>query len=136
MSNLLRKSLHLRQNFVSFSRFSASATSTASLNFDNGQYIYQYQPIKNLLRSYVILRTCSLNIFVDNALNVNQNILYQLILIILFLNFESYFNSLRKKLFFQLMNVTRKTLGTRIFDFVVRPTFYRQFVGGDSECKF
>ena len=33
------------------------------------------------------------------------------------------------------MNVTRKTLGTRIFDFVVRPTFYRQFVGGDSECK-
>ena len=34
------------------------------------------------------------------------------------------------------MNVTRKTLGTRMFDFVVRPTFYRQFVGGDSECKF
>ena len=108
MSNLLRKSLHLGQNFVSFSRFSASATSTASLNFDNGQYIYQYQPIKNLLRSYVILRTCSLNIFVDNALNVNHNILYQLMLIILFLNFESYFD--RKIIVFSVNECYQKNI--------------------------
>ena len=33
------------------------------------------------------------------------------------------------------MNVTRATLGERIFDKVVRPTFYRQFVGGDSESE-
>ena len=31
------------------------------------------------------------------------------------------------------MNVSRATLGTRLFDSIVRPTFYRQFVGGDSE---
>ena len=67
-SNLLSKSLKCTQ-FIISSRCTASV---ASLNFDNHRYIYQYQPVRNLLRSYIILRTCSVNLFVDNALQVNH----------------------------------------------------------------
>ena len=33
------------------------------------------------------------------------------------------------------MTAGQKYLGDRIFDLLLRPTFYRQFVGGDSESE-
>ena len=33
------------------------------------------------------------------------------------------------------MNQSQKILGPRIFGMIARPTFYNQFVGGDSEVE-
>jgi hypothetical protein len=42
------------------------------LNFNNFQEVYKFQNTKELLRSYVILRACAFNYFVDNALPVSN----------------------------------------------------------------
>jgi len=76
-------------------------SSAATLDFSDHKTVFKYKSTKDLLRNLSILRICSFNLFVDNAL--------------------------------PLMKKAEAILGSRIFSAVARPTFYRQFVGGDTE---
>ena len=81
-----------------------AATTSAlpcQLDFTDHRTVFQHKSFIELLRSLVILKVCSFNKFVDNAL--------------------------------PLMRFGEKYLGERIFSSIARPTFYRQFVGGDTE---
>jgi len=71
------------------------------LDFVDHEKVFRQRTTKELLRSLAILRLCSVNLFVDNALSV--------------------------------MTKCEKLFGKRLFSMVARPTFYAQFVGGDSE---
>ena len=71
------------------------------LDFTDHQTVFQHKSTGELLRTLAILKLCSINKFVDNAL--------------------------------PLMRMGERLLGDRIFSKLARPTFYRQFVGGDTE---
>ena len=82
-------------------RHAATAALPWQLDFTDHRTVFQHKSFAELLRSLVILKACSINKFVDNAL--------------------------------PLMRFGEKYLGERIFSSLARPTFYRQFVGGDTE---
>jgi len=94
----------LRRGPVLHSQVLASrsqATSAESLDFSDHKTVFKYKSMFDLVRSLSILRVCSINMFVDNAL--------------------------------PLMKRAEAVFGSRLFSAVARPTFYRQFVGGDTE---
>lgn len=83
-------------------RHCAATTSLQSqIDFTDHRTVFQHKTFTELLRSLAILRICSINKFVDNAL--------------------------------PLMRFGEKYLGDRLFSLLARQTFYRQFVGGDTE---
>jgi len=83
-------------------RHCAATTSLqAQIDFTDHRTVFQHKTFTELLRSLAILRICSINKFVDNAL--------------------------------PLMRFGEKYLGDRLFSLLARQTFYRQFVGGDTE---
>ena len=73
----------------------------SQIDFTDHRTVFQHKTFTELLRSLAILRICSINKFVDNAL--------------------------------PLMRFGEKYLGDRLFSLLARQTFYRQFVGGDTE---
>ena len=81
----------------------SQATSHDSLDFSDHKTVFKYKSMFDLVRSLSILRVCSINMFVDNAL--------------------------------PLMKRAESLFGSRLFSAVARPTFYRQFVGGDTEAE-
>jgi len=82
---------------------SQATTSHDSLDFSDHKTVFKYKSMFDLVRSLSILRVCSINMFVDNAL--------------------------------PLMKRAESLFGSRLFSAVARPTFYRQFVGGDTEAE-
>lgn len=72
-----------------------------NIDFSDHKTVFRYRRTADLLRSLAILKVCSLDRFVDNALPV--------------------------------MRACERVLGQRLFSLVARPTFYAQFVGGDTE---
>eukprot|EP00090_Calanus_glacialis_P005915 TRINITY_DN14627_c0_g1_i1.p1 TRINITY_DN14627_c0_g1~~TRINITY_DN14627_c0_g1_i1.p1 ORF type:complete len:474 (-),score=127.41 TRINITY_DN14627_c0_g1_i1:305-1726(-) len=76
-------------------------SSVESLDFSDHKTVFKFKSTFDLLRSLSILRICSINMFVDNAL--------------------------------PMMRWAEAILGNKIFSAIARPTFYRQFVGGDTE---
>jgi len=87
-------------NFVD-QHTAATPALSCQLDFTDHRTVFQHKSFTELLRSLVILKACSFNWLVDNAL--------------------------------PLMRFGEKYLGERIFSSIARPTFYRQFVGGDTE---
>ena len=95
-----------RRPIIGLSKFvdqhtAATAALSCQLDFTDHRTVFQHKSFTELLRSLVILKACSFNWLVDNAL--------------------------------PLMRFGEKYLGERIFSSIARPTFYRQFVGGDTE---
>ena len=79
-----------------------AAALPCQLDFTDHRTVFQHKSFTELLRSLVILKACSFNVLVDNAL--------------------------------PLMRFGEKWwILDRIFSSIARPTFYRQFVGGDTE---
>ena len=76
-------------------------SSVESLDFSDHKTVFKFKSTFDLLRSLSILRICSINMFVDNAL--------------------------------PMMRGAEAILGKKIFSAMARPTFYRQFVGGETE---
>jgi len=91
----------LQHGQVSVQSNHSQASSAETLDFSDHKTVFKFKSTFDLLRSLSILRICSINMFVDNAL--------------------------------PLMKRSEAILGNRIFSAVARPTFYRQFVGGDTE---
>jgi len=79
----------------------ATTSLQSQIDFTDHRTVFQHKTFTELLRSLAILRICSINKFVDNAL--------------------------------PLMRFGEKYLGDRLFSLLARQTFYRQFVGGDTE---
>ena len=79
----------------------AGTAAPLQLDFTDHQTVFQHKSTGELLRTLAVLKLCSINKFVDNAL--------------------------------PLMRMGEKFLGEKIFSKLARPTFYRQFVGGDTE---
>jgi len=72
-----------------------------TLDFSDHKTVFKFKSTGDLFRSLGILRICSINLFVDNALPI--------------------------------MRRAEAMLGSKYFSAVARPTFYKQFVGGDTE---
>ncbi|XP_023345655.1 uncharacterized protein LOC111714724 isoform X2 [Eurytemora carolleeae] len=80
---------------------SVSSQQALDLDFSDHQKVFRFKSTGDLLRSLAILKICSINSFVENALPV--------------------------------MRKCEQLFGERMFAMVARPTFYRQFVGGETE---
>jgi len=74
-----------------------------NLDFSDHKTVFKFKRTTDLLRGYFLLRICSVNMFVDNALSV--------------------------------MRGCERVFGEKLFSLLARPTFYRHFVGGDTEAE-
>jgi len=71
-----------------------------TIDFEDHRKVFGNKTIWDLMRSLAILKICSINTFVDNALPLARS--------------------------------AQKVIGKRLFSAIARPTFYTQFVGGDT----
>ena len=96
-------------------RGSHSQNGVEALNFSDHKTVFQFKKTRELLRSLLILRSVELRCVVT----------------ILSLRVCKYPSLVDNAL--PLMRFGEKWLGQRIFSALARPTFYTQFVGGDTE---
>merc|ERR1712198_121944 len=107
VSNTCEMTKLIQNKFLPFYRHQLSktvrnvSTNIENINFSDYQTVFKYKSTSDLLRNLCLLRVCSINKFVDNALPI--------------------------------MRGSEKVLGEKAFSAVARPTFYKQFVGGDTE---
>ena len=93
--------LHLNSTIHNYlHRTKYSPSTTIKLDFQDTKRTYESKSNFELWRSYLILKTCTYDVFVQNAE--------------------------------QMMRLSRRLLGHRIFTFFMKKSFYGQFAGGEN----